>query len=118
MLCPDNGKKDFEDLDCRECKWYFQCFKMWQDGNVFSNEKELIGDNFPVFDKEKQANELDRLEKGINKLSDIPTSEQEVKESIKNIGYKNTWEMIEAISDIKLRLRYRIIFLKLEKELQ
>jgi len=45
MICPNDGSKDFDDLTCRDCKWYMQCFKMWQDGNIFGKD---FGDNFPT----------------------------------------------------------------------
>jgi uncharacterized CHY-type Zn-finger protein len=48
MVCPNNASKDFDDLDCRDCQWYFQCFKMWQSGNIW-NKDEPMGDNFPSF---------------------------------------------------------------------
>lgn len=112
MLCPNEGKKDFDDLDCRKCKWYFQCLKMWQDGNIWEKEKSM-GDNYSNLDIDKQADELKRLEKEIDKFSDVNLQEQEVKNSINMIGDNSTWEMIEVIKDVKLRIRYRMIFIKL-----
>jgi hypothetical protein len=63
MLCPNNKGKDFDDLDCRDCEWYMQCFKMWQTGNIWGKIEcnpeckakgncsgckwEHLGDNFP-----------------------------------------------------------------------
>jgi hypothetical protein len=35
MLCPKDNSKDFDDIDCRDCEWYMQCFKMWNDGNIW-----------------------------------------------------------------------------------
>jgi hypothetical protein len=49
MICPVTGNRDFDDLDCRDCEWYMQCFKMWQDGNIWSKKEEPLGDNFPNF---------------------------------------------------------------------
>jgi hypothetical protein len=47
MICPESANKDFDDLTCQDCKWYMQCFKMWQNGNIWGKEK-AIGDNFPM----------------------------------------------------------------------
>ena len=48
MICPNNGNKDFDDLLCRDCKWFMQCLKVWQDGNIWGKD-ETLGDNFPSF---------------------------------------------------------------------
>jgi len=53
MICPNNNSKDFDDLECRDCQWYWACFSMWQDGNVWGKE-EPIGDNFPTFNEYEQ----------------------------------------------------------------
>ena len=108
MLCPNNPKKEWDDLDCRDCEWYYPCFNMWQDGNIFGKEQERLdneplGDNFPVkpdFSK-------------IDKIRELNNQEQEVKNSINMIGDYPTWEMIEAIGNAKLRIKYRMIYLKL-----
>lgn len=51
--------------------------------------EEAVGDNFPHLPQER-----------------------EMLDSISSIGQNATWKMIEAISDIKLRLRYRELFFK------
>jgi hypothetical protein len=115
MLCPENGNKDFDDLDCRDCKWYYQCFKMEQNGNIWG-EQEPTGDNFPIInnqDKEilerHKQYQIDNSEKN----KEIINAEQEIRGSIKMIGDYSTWEMIEAVKDCKLRLRFRLIYFKL-----
>jgi hypothetical protein len=47
MLCPKNANKEFDDLNCRDCECFMQCFKMWQDNNIWGNDKPT-GDNFPL----------------------------------------------------------------------
>jgi hypothetical protein len=107
MICPNDGHKEWDDLDCRDCEWYYQCFKMWQDGNIWGKEQERLdndhnahdeplGDSFPKFPVEH-----------------LNAQEQEVKNSINMISDYSTWEMIEAIGNAKLRIRYRMIYLKL-----
>jgi len=91
MICPQDNSKDFDDLDCRDCQWFMQCLKMWRDENIYNKEKPT-GDNFPVINNNQ---------------------EQEVRNSMNTIGDYSTWEMIEAIANAKVRLRYRLIFLKL-----
>ena len=87
--------------------------QMILDMNAGRKITEPTGDNIPIFDREKQGEELKRLEKNIEKLSDIRLIEQEISNSINMIGNNATWNSIEAIIDVKLRLRYRYIFLKL-----
>lgn len=47
MLCPKNPNRDFDDMMCRDCNWFMQCFKMWQDSNIWGKESPP-GDNFPI----------------------------------------------------------------------
>lgn len=75
--------------------------------------EEPIGDNIPIFDQEKQTEEINRLDKNLNKLFDIRLIEQEITNSVNNIGEYSVWEMIEVIVDPIIRLRYRFIYLKL-----
>jgi hypothetical protein len=103
MICPENGNKDWDDLLCRDCQWYMQCFKMWQDGNIWGKEK-ATGDNFPKIKHDPPK---------MDKIRELNNQEQEIKNSINIIGENSTFEMIEAIADYKMRLRYRLIFLKL-----
>lgn len=74
-------------------------------------EEEPTGDNFPQFDKEKQASELERLNKGLNKLGNINGFEQEITNSRNMIGDTLTWVMIEGIKDAMVRLQCRFIFI-------
>ena len=54
-------------------------------------EEEPLGDNFP----------------------NIPDNrEREMRDSIGTIGISHTWYMLEAITDVKLRLQYRDMFFK------
>jgi hypothetical protein len=55
--------------------------------------EEPTGDNYPALDQRLYALE-----------------EQEVKDSFNMIGVGATWQYIETINDIKLRLQYRKIF--------
>jgi len=52
MLCPKNANNEFDDLSCRDCEWYMQCFKMWQDNNLWGSDKPT-GNNFPTFNYDK-----------------------------------------------------------------
>jgi len=58
--------------------------------------EEPLGDNFPKFSTKHSHSQ-----------------EQEIIKSIDMIGEKSTEEMIEAIRDVKLRLKYRMIFINL-----
>jgi len=133
MICPKDSQKDWDDLLCRDCEWYFTCFKMWQDNNIWGKEEEKItnpkcpyynrsinfckkrggcsdcperidrdksiGDNFPKIPQDTKK--------------ELNNQEQEILNSIRMIGDGATWEMVEAIKDVRLRLRYRLIFIKL-----
>ena len=99
MICPKDSQKDWDDLLCRDCEWYFTCFKMWQDNNIWGKENEPIGDNFPKLPQDTKK--------------ELNNQEQEILNSIRMIGDGATWEMVEAIKDARLRLRYRLIFIKL-----
>jgi hypothetical protein len=66
-------------------------------------EEKPVGDNFPI------------INKGNN-------YEQEIINNVRIIGEYSTWNVIEEITDAKLRIKYRMAFLKLgykipEKEL-
>lgn len=41
MLCPENNNKDFDELDCRDCKWYFSCYNLCKEKNVFGKENNF-----------------------------------------------------------------------------
>jgi hypothetical protein len=134
MICPKDSQKDWDDLLCRDCEWYFTCFKMWQDNNIWGKEDEPIGDNFPKINKELPSFIVNGIcdkdrpapcqfypcincsynpdnQKNANK--ELNTQQQEILNSIRMIGDGATWEMVEAIKDVRLRLRYRLIFIKL-----
>jgi uncharacterized protein CbrC (UPF0167 family) len=51
------------------------------------------GDNFPVIHKD--------------------LIEEHIREGVKIMGVYSTWETIEVISDVKMRIKYRNVFLKL-----
>ena len=53
-------------------------------------EEEPLGDNFPQ----------------------IPDREKEMYDSFGMIGIGHTWEMVEAIADVRIRLQYRDLFFK------
>jgi len=53
-------------------------------------EDEAPGDNFPQ----------------------IPNREREMRDSIATLGIGHTWYLIEAITEVKLRLQYRALFFK------
>ena len=128
MLCPNNANRDFDDLLCRDCEWYMQCFKMWQNGNIWNKKDDPTGDNFPEMNHGLPS----FIENGICEKDNITicnlgyacdacpynkkelnNQEQEILSSIRMIGDGSTWEMVEAIKDARLRLRYRLIFIKL-----
>jgi hypothetical protein len=98
MLCPQNNNKDFDDLDCRDCKWFFQCFKMWQNGNIWGKDK-TIGDNYPVIPKEKKS-PTDTEKTIINALA----------QEIKDYGEERVWNNLNTIP-IDKRLDYLELFL-------
>jgi hypothetical protein len=88
MICPNDGSKDFDDLDCRDCKWYIQCFKMWQNGNIFG--KEELGDNFPVYETGKSE-----PIKHIKKENQNPITKEEIdkfKIELGKIIFYSDWE--------------------------
>jgi hypothetical protein len=58
--------------------------------------QQPIGDNFPQVG-----------------VSNIATIEQELQQSVNILGASHTWYFIEAVSDIKVRLRYRNVFFNL-----
>jgi hypothetical protein len=53
-------------------------------------EEEPLGDNFPQ----------------------IPDREREMRDSIGTIGVGHTWEIIESIKDVRIRLQYREAFFR------
>jgi len=46
MICPDNGDKSFDEFDCQECQWFYQCMKMFKYGNLWGTNNPT-GDNYP-----------------------------------------------------------------------
>jgi hypothetical protein len=82
-------------LDLNRGKKLEEPIKLDNDHNAYD---EPLGDNFPIIHKD--------VKKELN------NQEQEIINSIRMIGEYSTWDMIEAISDARMRARYRLIFLK------
>lgn len=57
MLCPKNPMKSFDDLECQDCNRFLQCFKMWREGDNFSNNKAQLKS-----DPKKNKNPITRKE--------------------------------------------------------
>lgn len=83
--------------DCSICEGIM----IWQDRKTEDNRETPSGDNFPKLDQ----NKIYEIKELINQY--------EIINSIRIIGDSATWRMVEAIGDARLRLRYRMIFLKL-----
>jgi len=71
--------------ECIICKGH-----MFFDTDQEEKIEEPLGDNFPK----------------------LPDREQEMLENFRVLGMANTWYMIEAFTDIKIRLQYREMFFK------
>lgn len=104
MICPNDASKDFDDLDCQECKWYFSCFNMWQDGNIFGKEKTKNneGDNFPVVHKD--AKKENKSPTDVEKLI-INALAQEIKDYGEDFVFNNLNTM-----ELEKRLDYLEFF--------
>jgi hypothetical protein len=91
MVCPNNAGKDFDDLDCRDCQWYFQCFKMWQSGNIYGKDEGGIGENYPMFKDEEMITGVTKS--GMEHLPQITQKEiDKFKIELGEIIYFSDWE--------------------------
>jgi hypothetical protein len=67
-----------------------------------AEEKDnAVGDNFPVIPQREENDTILRM------------AEREINSNLKILGDSNCWNLIEKISNAKLRLQYRAIFFKL-----
>lgn len=47
MICPQNKNENFDEIKCRNCKYYLVCYKLINNGNLWqknnpTNEEKLI----------------------------------------------------------------------------
>ena len=91
---------------------------IYSEQEVFDNEKCILCEGKMVLDINKgEQIRLDNDHKAYEEsLGDnfptIPNLEKEMRDSISTLGVGHTWYMIEAITNIKLRLQYRTLFFK------
>lgn len=110
MICPKNPINDYDNLDCRDCEKYQECFDKWfktENFNVENFDKNNFGEDSAKLDRDK-IYEIGKESKKEN----LTVSEQEVIYSINMIGSSSTWLAIEAIGNAEVRGRYRMIFFK------
>ena len=84
---------------------------------------EPTGDNFPKLSdcpedygatcNKGKACDSCKDNSDIFQEKEIKLQEQELSNSVRTIGEAHSWCMIEAIADVKLRVRYRMLFFKL-----
>jgi predicted DCC family thiol-disulfide oxidoreductase YuxK len=85
-------------LFCENCGHRSEVF----ENEVYDTYCELCGNQMKV--------DVDKRPAGDN-FPQIP-QEREMQDSIGTIGIRHTWEMIEVIANVKLRLQYRNLFFK------
>lgn len=87
------------------------------------SHSETLGDNFPKLSdcpadygatcNKGKACDSCKDNSDIFQEKEIKLQEQELSNSVRMIGEKHAWIMVEAIADVKLRVRYRMLFFKL-----
>lgn len=137
MICPENGNKSFDDLECRDCKWFMQCFKMYQHGNIFGKD-DPMGDNFPEMNNglpsfikngKCEKDNMTSCNLGYacdacpyNKEKKSPTDTERIMinalaQEIKDYGEERVWQNINTIA-IERRLEYIELFLSAKRLLE
>ena len=104
MICPNNGEKEFDDIDCQQCKSFQNCFKQYKEINSW--EKDYTpGDNFPKMENEKKDKSLTDSERlMINALA----------KEIKEYGEQPVWDKINTMI-LESRMYYIELFLSAKR---